>query len=190
MLLYKGVNSLEQDTYTSYSGIEVAELLKVSGSTLRKWCMELEEQGYFFVKGNNDQRFFNDRDIIVLRRVKDLIQVKRLPKKEAIKSIISIINHESRTEVVPGENNDSEQQMNMVISRSDYQILLDKLEKQEEFNKILLEKLEQQHSYIDNTLKERDEQLMIAMKQSLEGEKQLTISEEKSKSWWKRLFKI
>ncbi len=182
------------DTVMTYTASEVADLLQVSGSTLRKWCIALENQDYSFVRGNNDQRFFTDQNIIVLKRLKHLIQDRKLTVNDSVNTVLSMISEESRTAGVRSEQLDSEQGLTPFADRSEYREIIERLDKQEEFNRLLLEKLEQQQRYIDNSLNRRDEQLMLAMRESMETQKQLavaeTIQKEQRKAWWKRLFNM
>lgn len=180
------------ETVMTYTASEVADLLQVSGSTLRKWCIALENEGYNFVRGNNDQRFFTDQNIIVLKRLKHLIQDRKITVSDSVKTVISMIDTESRTAGVRDEQPSGEQDLTAFVERSEYREIIERLDKQEQFNRLLLEKLEEQQRYIDNSLNRRDEQLMLAIRQSMETQKQLAIAEtiekEQSKSWWKRLF--
>jgi hypothetical protein len=180
------------ESFHSHVGIEVEAVLKISGGTLRRWCIELEKQGYSFVKGKNDQRFFSEHDIVVLRRIRDLIQHKRLTVNDAINTVISLLDEEARTIAVRDKQQDDQQQLDTSIGRLEYQEIIERLDKQEQFNKVLIEKLEEQQRYIDNSINRRDEQLMFAIRQSMETQKQLAIAEtiekEQAKPWWKRLF--
>jgi len=52
---------------------EVSEMLKVGDSTLRKWCIALEKEGYTFTKGVRNSRAFIKKDIVVLEDIKLLL---------------------------------------------------------------------------------------------------------------------
>src|SRR5699024_8671610 len=47
---------------------EIATYLDISNSTLRKWCIELEKQGYTFTKSENGSRAYlvRDRDLLLI----------------------------------------------------------------------------------------------------------------------------
>lgn len=53
---------------------EIAEALDISHATLRKWCIELEKQGYKFLKGENNSRAFLVRDRELLLFLKQHIR--------------------------------------------------------------------------------------------------------------------
>lgn len=57
---------------------EVANLLGVGGSTLRKWCLAIEAQCYYFGRTENQKRVFNEKDITVLKHFKHLVQVQNM----------------------------------------------------------------------------------------------------------------
>src|SRR5699024_11878833 len=47
---------------------DLATYLDISNSTLRKWCIELEKQGYTFTKSENGSRAYlvRDRDLLLI----------------------------------------------------------------------------------------------------------------------------
>ena len=52
-----------------YISKDVATMLKIQESTLRKYCIMLEEQGYHFHKNEHGHRRFMDNDVITLRKL-------------------------------------------------------------------------------------------------------------------------
>ncbi|WP_257208309.1 hypothetical protein [Bacillus toyonensis] len=55
---------------------DVATLLKVQESTLRKYCIMLEDHGYHFHKNEHEHRGFMDNDVKTLKK---LIEIKSHP---------------------------------------------------------------------------------------------------------------
>lgn len=72
----------------AYWNHEVAERLQMGKSTLRRWCMELEKQGYIFSKGEQESRAFTKRDVLILEKIKKL-QSEGEKLEYAIKQVIS-----------------------------------------------------------------------------------------------------
>ncbi|MBJ8113684.1 DUF3967 domain-containing protein [Bacillus cereus group sp. N6] len=72
----------------AYWNHEVAERLQMGKSTLRRWCLELEKQGYIFSKGEQESRAFTERDVLILEKIKEL-QSEGQKLEPAIKQIIS-----------------------------------------------------------------------------------------------------
>jgi hypothetical protein len=71
---------------------EMAKRLEISPGNLRKWCLELEANGYSFKKDTRGKRSFNDSDQMVLMKIKYAIQEKKLTKEVAVKTVIEGIN--------------------------------------------------------------------------------------------------
>ncbi|MED4836819.1 helix-turn-helix domain-containing protein [Priestia megaterium] len=57
----------------SYFGSEVAKVIGISNSTVRKYCLTLEEQGYEFHRGINNSRVFYNKEILMLQRIKRIM---------------------------------------------------------------------------------------------------------------------
>src|SRR5579875_453117 len=50
-----------------YWSNEVATILGIGDSSLRKWCLALEKCGIIFIRDDNGRRAFSENDILVLR---------------------------------------------------------------------------------------------------------------------------
>jgi phage antirepressor YoqD-like protein len=85
-----------QVTNNSYWCKDVADLLQIGESTLRKWCLSLEDKGYVFKRGQHKSRVFLDHGILVLRKMKELIQEKCLVLKTASEVVTSIFEIDIR----------------------------------------------------------------------------------------------
>src|SRR5690606_41940610 len=59
-----------------YSPKDMAKILDIGDSTLRKWCIALEENDLFFARTENNKRLFTDQDIVILKTFRDLVQVQ------------------------------------------------------------------------------------------------------------------
>ena len=76
----------------AYWNHEVAEQLQMGKSTLRRWCLELEKQGYIFSKGEQESRAFTKRDVLILEKIKEL-QSGGKKLEHAIKQVLSEQEH-------------------------------------------------------------------------------------------------
>lgn len=174
------MNEIEKAYWTH----EAAKYLEIGESTLRKWCIELEKNGYVFIKGAMDSRAFTDNDLVALNHFKHLYKVKKYTREQAAKSVVGKFSKEGvneRSTPVLMENNRSYENLeNMVKS------LLEQTKKQEEFNKLLIKRLDQQEKYIRESLEARDRTLLETIRESQE-EKAAAI-EKKKKTWIDRLF--
>lgn len=140
---------------------EVAEKLEVSVSTLRKWCIELEKNGYAFTKGEKESRAFLEYDIFILMRLKELIRVERKPFKEAILAAVE----ESRTPSVLNER------VEQLLTPEDIRLIL-----REE---IVAERKEWERERVV----ERDESLILVLRELQEVKRMVAASNEKKLFW-------
>ncbi|MGX9952680.1 DUF3967 domain-containing protein [Bacillus subtilis] len=176
-----------QQEQTVYNSSDTAAILKIQESTLRKYCIMLEEAGYKFHKNEHGHRgYFND-DVIALKR---LIEIKKHPDmtlKQACNAVISWIKEKDVTDSDITDITDDERH------NDSYNKLLNEFEEfkkqQEEFNKELIDQLKKQQEYIQNSLLERDKKLLEAIRESQETKKLIAATqqeekEEQKKSWW------
>jgi hypothetical protein len=176
----------------AYSTNEIANLLGIGDSTLRKWCLALEKEGYRFIRDDNDNRVFVEHDVIALRQLQEMIKGRKTTIGTAATLIYQRFSRDDRTDrtgIVPYENPRSNERYNSLLEemKKTQQELLEYRSEQQAFNKALLEQLKQQQEYIENSIKIRDEQLMNAVREMQETRLQLVASEQekKKKKWWK-----
>ncbi|MCM3256093.1 DUF3967 domain-containing protein [Priestia aryabhattai] len=156
-----------------YTSKDVTDLLKIQNSTIRKYCLLLEELGYQFHKNDKGQRGFFDKDIVVLRKLMETKNTTDMTLKQAAIAVMSWENGTAVTDSV------TEKERHNTTLEDKVAELAERLDKQQEFNEKLV-------SYIDNKLDERDKKLMSAMREIQDTQKQLALTEEKSKKkkWW------
>ncbi|MFS0882079.1 DUF3967 domain-containing protein [Metabacillus niabensis] len=182
----------------AYWSTDVAKNLNVGESTLRKYCLALENENYQFIRGSNNSRAFTDKDIIVLRRFKHLVHQERITLKEAATIVINEFGTTDRTTGVTEEQIDKRIYENDYITREQGNEILERLEKQEQFNKSLLEQLEKQQKYIEESIIKRDQQLLESIREVQETKKLIAAAAEtvekeneqkNNKKWWQKIFK-
>ena len=71
-----------------YYSKDVAIELEITTSTLRRWSIELEKQGYKFHRNEKDQRIYYERDFKAFRELKKLLS-NSVPILDAIKAVSS-----------------------------------------------------------------------------------------------------
>jgi hypothetical protein len=101
----------EKNYETTYWNKELAGILGIGDSTLRKWCIELEKNGYEFFKDKQGNRAFTDHDAIAMRKFKELVQTRQMTLENAANAVISTfsrINEDERTTPVLHQNDRSE----------------------------------------------------------------------------------
>lgn len=183
----------------AYTTKEVSLTLDIGTSTLRKWCLSLEENGYPFARTESNKRLFVENDLVALKHYKVLLQEHNFTLENAAMIVISKFCNkasETRTPSVLQENEEKERSS----TRSDERIdqLIEYAERQEQFNKRLIERLdtqqkhiEKQQLYIEERLKERDEKLMESLRTFQDTKQemlQIAAAKEEKKSFFARLF--
>lgn len=178
---------MREQNEQAYWTHEVAERLEIGESTLRKWCLALEEQGMTFVKGEQESRAFLENDIAVLERMKEEIRLK----KKSMKNAAKIILDERRTPVVQEEQ--VEDRTPVVQEEQKFSLEDVKLIIQQEVEKQVEERVKQE---VEKQLGERDKLLVQSLRESQEFRRMLVVQqeqaaaakeeeeEEKKKGWW------
>jgi DNA-binding transcriptional MerR regulator len=175
-------------TERPFSAKEVSAILGIGDSTLRKWCLAIEEQGYYFPRTDNNKRLFFKQHVDLLKTFRKFVQVQNMSMENAATLIISKVEEE------PFEQENTDNTVPSV--RSDNEIiqkLLNHIEQQEQFNKELLKRLEEHQKYIEERLNQRDAALIQSLREVQETKKLLVAAEEKrqeekKKGIWQRIF--
>ncbi|MCU7712989.1 MerR family transcriptional regulator [Priestia sp. JV24] len=174
-----------------YTTKEIGTTLNVADSTIRKWAMALEKNGYSFARNEHNNRSYRDKDITVLKHFQVMVQQSNFSVENAGMVIAAKFKEGSfanETGVVPSEN----EEQGRSLGRSDEVIekLLKHIERQEEFNKELVERLERQETYIQKRLDAHDGQLMDSVRelQQLKKLEQRNQEERKKRTGFFRKF--
>jgi DNA-binding transcriptional MerR regulator len=178
-----------------YWANEIAEIVGVSRSTLRKWSISLEQVGYAFVRDENNRRCYVERDIAVLRKMKVMLDggmtmengarvgiALEKPKGEKEEGIASSLV----TIGVHGQSKRSEEcYLELVTQNQEIKVVLEQLVQQMEKQQSELElQLGKQQAYIEKSLERRDEQLMIVLREITKAKKEASAA----KKWWQNLI--
>ncbi|PHE83680.1 DNA-binding protein [Bacillus toyonensis] len=163
-----------------YISKDVAMMLKIQESTLRKYCIMLEEHGYKFHKNEHGHRGFLDNDVITLRK---LIEIKSHPDmtlKQACNAIMTWVKEKDMSEVDTNVITENEQHDER------YNELKEMIQQQNELLKNMAKKLDDQQRYIDEKLEKRDQQLIGAIREIQEEKRVLleTASTKQDKKWF------
>lgn len=164
-----------------YSPADIAKLLEVKESTLRKYSILLEDHGYKFQRNNQNQRWYNDSDITALRKLVTLKSNTDMSLKECAEQVYLWVNGSDITQPSTVVHND--------IKRHDNDITELKTLMSE-----LINKMDQQQKYIDERLNKHDELLVQSLRESMETRKQLAAAQQeeenkKNKGFFNRLFR-
>lgn len=157
-----------------YSSNDVAAILKIQDSTLRKYAIMLEEQGYKFHKNSQGHRGYFNNDVIALKK---LIEIKKHPDmtlKQACVAVISWVKEQDKSETAT-DNITTPQRYNERLFEQFEEFKL----QQVQFNKELLDELKKRDQTLLAAIREsQQEKLMIAATQETEQDLQ------KKKPWF------
>ncbi|MCT9858228.1 MerR family transcriptional regulator [Priestia megaterium] len=184
---------------------EVAERLNIGESTLRKWCLALEENGYQFTKGQRGVRAFLERDIEVLAKMKTVLNEVGTTLDEAIKAARGERENAQSQVVQSFSETTKEQENDRTPVAMSPEVLSEVLENykedllsvvRQEFQETLRKQEErtlERERRMEERARERDENVMKVLRETLDTKKMLAASleeqkEEKKKSWWQKLF--
>lgn len=172
----------------TYWANDIADLLDISPSTLRKWSLLLEAEGYHFIRDEHNRRAYTDYDLIALRKLKEFLNNK-MSMENAIKAVSLL--HSQKENDTPGTG----------IVTNDYKRLEERyhsldqsfkeyVQQQQEFNKALLEQLKRQEEYIEQSIKERDRDLMQTLNGIIETNRIIAAAQEqREKKKWYQFWK-
>ncbi|UOR14091.1 DUF3967 domain-containing protein [Halobacillus amylolyticus] len=181
---------------TIYNASDVASILNLKLSTLRKYANVLHKAGYRFHKNEKGHRGYFDKDVMVMRR---LMETKNHPDMTLEQASNAVMSWVQQNDVSPRDTTDVSPEQRY-ISYDKFREFQEQQEEQMQqmidLNKELINRLDQQQEYLDNRLQQRDEQLMNAINQTLETKRQIAASskqeeeedESKKPGFFKRLF--
>ncbi|MGG3128903.1 DUF3967 domain-containing protein, partial [Brevibacillus laterosporus] len=180
-------SEVENGFERTYWANDVAELLGISVSALRKWSLRLEADGYCIIRDEHDRRAYRERDLIALRTMKDFLS-KKMSMENASKAVCTMysdhpITHKE-TSIVPHDKKRSDERYQEIIDKME-----EYMEQQKAFNQALLEQLQKRDEYIDNALKLRDERLMQSLNEIMETKKLLAVAQEQPRKKWYQFWK-
>lgn len=207
-------NGIQSNPLPAFLTKEVAEILSISESYLRKWCLELEKHEYIFIKvrdpkSNREYRTFTSKDIKALKQFQTLMKDAGYNKMDAAKTVAININNEnwntSRTshdpmdpppllitrnkEILERENNTNLLRELLHEEREEImkelQSMKEELRQTQEEFQTLKDHIQIYQKHHEQLLQERNEQLLHNI-QSIQETKQLVAPTiENKQQWWK-----
>ena len=181
-------NANLESSQKAYWSKDIADLLEISTSNLRRWSIDLENAGYLFYRDEHNRRAYLEKDIMPLRKLKEFLG-NNMSKNDAIKAVISMFPQDLTSELTLPVNDDI--------------VRFSKRELQEVINDVVRKAIEEEREAMfqafeykmNDLVEKRDRMLVQQLNRSLE-EKQLEIAAAKEqesvrpkKSWWRFLFK-
>nr|WP_011264091.1 DUF3967 domain-containing protein [Bacillus mycoides]CAI40614.1 hypothetical protein [Bacillus mycoides] len=159
----------------TYWGSEVAKNLGIGSSTLRKYCLVLEEAGYSFERGNNNSRIFYHNDVATIERLIFAMRKKNLRLDQAVNLAMTCV---TKNEVAITEH---------------IKTLVERIKRLEQLNLELIQRFDQQSKLLQETdvqhiirEEQRDVQIMQILRE-IQDSSRLIAALEQKKLFWSRL---
>lgn len=164
-----------------YFSKDVAIELEITTSTLRRWSIELEKQGYSFQRNVKEQRIYYERDFRAFRELKKLL-ANSVSFVDSINAVATRDFENENTRKMPNVYSET-----MRLSKREVEEIVKKAIEDE--REILLDALEKR---MNDTIEMRDRLLTQQLRAVVdESQKQLAAAShlEEKKTWWQRSFK-
>lgn len=162
---------MKDEQLKSYWSQEVAKLLGISTSTLRKWSIALEAAGYSFIRDENDKRAYLERDIMPLQKMRELLADGMGMENAANAVILRFAEQMSELGTVAVRQHDER-------SSERYLEIVNQLQEFRQENQQLREYMER----IDRRMQTQHEGITQLLREQLEVRKLLAAANEKR--WW------
>ncbi|PEJ65822.1 DUF3967 domain-containing protein [Bacillus wiedmannii] len=181
------------DNKRIYVPKDIALLLEVKESTLRKYFQTLETHGYIFLKNDRGHRAFFDKDVVTLRQYVDLVQKNKMSMDSAAKVVLAMDSSNDLSHC----NNDNTKKL-LITNDKDVTITNDNdhdkdyVTKEElcDIIKGLTKTIQQQNEYLNKRLEERDRTLMSTLREIQDTKKQIAVSSEQQNKIWQWLRRM
>lgn len=177
----------------TYSTKEISDYLNIADSTVRKWCLLLEEHGYVFRRNEFKKREYTERDVIALRKFKDLTTDGAMSLEDAaiaVKTNYSRVPNSAITVADTQENARHNDRYAAIETRLDE--LMEIVAQQNKFNEALLKKLDEQQRMFEERMEISDHRLLEKVKMIAQTQKELAAAKEQEnqprKGFFQRLF--
>ena len=163
---------------------ELSLNLDINTNTLRRWAIELEEQGYEFSRNDKNQRIYYERDILALSDFQKIIE-KTQSLKNTAKAVVSKIKDKKNAESMLG-----------VIQNSKDKIVFSKEELDELINRVADEAVERAAEHLSrkfmDVIEQRDKQIVHNLTETMEQKRlevAAAIEEEEKPGFFARFLK-
>lgn len=175
----------------SFSTKDVAGLLDMGVTTVRKYAQYLEKAGYEFAKTKNNARIFDEDDIKKIEHLKELRENPAMTVEHAT----NIVMGKMKDNIVAISSTPPAQpplKKEKPIESDDLNELKSLITNQNELLSTLIEKLDHQEKVINEWLHERDKDLMRTITEKLETQRLIAASVEddtNKKSFFDKLLR-
>jgi DNA-binding transcriptional MerR regulator len=164
---------------------DLSSLLQIKESTLRKYSILLENVGYTFQRNNQNQRWYNDTDIVAFKKLISLKNSTDMTLKDCAEAVFLWSKGHDITQPLTVVDDDTKRHSDDITE------LKAMVNQQNILLQELVKKIDQQQKYIDEKLEQRDKTLLESIRGTQEIKQQLleiASAREEKKSFFSRLF--
>lgn len=178
----------------TYSTKEISDYLNIADSTVRKWCLILEEHGYTFKRNEFQKREYTERDVIALHKFKDLTKDGAMSLEDAAIAIKTNYNRVTDAAITMTDTQEKERyDKQYAAMEAKIDALTDLVTQQVKFHEALLKRLDDQQRLFEERMEISDHRLLENVKMLTEAQKQLVAAKEEEdnkakKGFFQRLF--
>lgn len=166
-------NGTNEESQKSYWAKDIAELLDITTSNLRRWSIDLENAGYCFYRDEHNRRAYLEKDIMPLKKMKEFLS-NNMSKNDAIKAVVSMFPKDSNSVFTVPVNED--------------EIRLSKRELKEIVKEAVEEEREAMFRAFEikmnDSLEKRDRLLTQHLQNTLEERRLEIAAAQEKKKWW------
>lgn len=175
-----------------YSTKEIADYLSIADSTVRKWCLLLEEHGYNFRRNEFQKREYVEHDVIALHKFKDLTKDGAMSLEDAAIAVSSNYSRipNNAISIPDTKENTRYDERYIRVLEDKVDALTEMMDRQLQFNEALMKKMDEQQKMFSERMELSDQRLVEAMKMINNTQKELAAAKapEPSKGFLQRLF--
>ena len=174
-------NGNHEETQRAYWAKDIADLLEISTSNLRRWSIDLENAGYRFYRDEHNRRAYFEKDIMPLKKLQEFL-ANNMSKNDAIKAVISMFPQDENGVLTIPVNDDT-----MRVSKRELHKIVQKAVKDavEEEREMMFKAFD---AKMNDTIERRDRLLTQHLRKTIE-EKTLEVAatqdqNTQQKKWW------
>lgn len=169
-----------------------AKIIGVAPSTVKKYYLLFEQEGYKFKRSNEGHVLFSNHDINLLKELIVLKNQSGMTVQKAVKELVKSEVITDATDMTDTTTDITVMSKQVATVMAEISELKDLVKQQSEFMQQQNELIQQQQKYIDQRLEERDQKLMESIRLGQEERQTLlqiaAQQEEKKKGFFARLF--
>lgn len=167
-----------------FAGVDdVARELGLSPSTIKKYYLLIEENGYRFTRSRTGKVIFSERDLEIFKRLIQIKNEKGIKVVDAVKTVISSITDVTVWKESAAATEFEEPPVDITVMKETMEQMHGIIKNQQKQIDQLLESQNQTQKLLESGSTDRDKLLLQSIRETQEL-KQLILENNKKKKWW------